>query len=349
MARKHKHEEHQNHEAWAIPYGDLVTLLLAFFVVMYAISTVNEGKYRAVADSLNAAFRGTPRTVDPIQVGEKRAGATSPAPVMQTGIAAGETHSMVLPVSQGAQQGSEAQKVAAASSSDSEPKLTAMDRVIDQVESSMAKLMEQQMLMVTRHPYGVEIEIRTDILFPSGSATLSPTARTVLAQLADTLKPLPYAMRVEGHTDNRPISTATFPSNWELSATRAATVVHLFTQRGMDASRLAVIGLGEFRPEADNNTEQGRNINRRVVLVILNGKENAESDMAAPREQRDTQAPIAPVTAATAAPTNISPQATTAKPAVVNAAPAPAAPLTSAPKSISSPTAASVMATTAAR
>src|SRR5262250_1629027 len=74
MARKHKHEEHLNHEAWAIPYGDLITLLLAFFVVMYAISSVNEGKYRVLSDSLNAAFRGTPQTLEPVQVGEKQRG-----------------------------------------------------------------------------------------------------------------------------------------------------------------------------------------------------------------------------------------------------------------------------------
>src|SRR5436190_21872642 len=74
MARKHKHEEHQNHEAWAIPYADLVTLLLAFFVVMYAISSVNEGKYRVLSDSLVAAFRGTPKTPHPVDVGEKLTG-----------------------------------------------------------------------------------------------------------------------------------------------------------------------------------------------------------------------------------------------------------------------------------
>src|SRR4029078_5855718 len=74
MARKKKHEEHANHEAWAIPYGDLITLLLAFFVVMYAISSINEGKFRVLSDSLQAAFRGTPRTLDPVQVGQKTRG-----------------------------------------------------------------------------------------------------------------------------------------------------------------------------------------------------------------------------------------------------------------------------------
>src|SRR6478752_2308924 len=74
MARKHKHEDHINHEAWAIPFGDLMTLLLAFFVVMYAISSINEGKFRVLSDSLQAAFRGTPRTIEPVQVGEKTRG-----------------------------------------------------------------------------------------------------------------------------------------------------------------------------------------------------------------------------------------------------------------------------------
>src|SRR6476469_8015256 len=74
MARKHKHEDHANHEAWAIPYGDLITLLLAFFVVMYALSTINEGKFRVLSDSLQAAFRGAPRTLEPVNVGEKSRG-----------------------------------------------------------------------------------------------------------------------------------------------------------------------------------------------------------------------------------------------------------------------------------
>jgi chemotaxis protein MotB len=151
-----------------------------------------------------------------------------------------------------------------------------MDKVIQNVEATMAELIQKDMLVIHRKSYGVEIELRTDILFPSGSATMSPVATSVLQQLAETLKPLPYPMRVEGHTDNRPINTLTFPSNWELSAARAATVVHLFMERGIDPTRLAVIGLGEFRPIADNGTEQGRNNNRRVMVVILSNGESAE-------------------------------------------------------------------------
>ena len=274
--RKHKHEEHANHEAWAIPYGDLVTLLLAFFVVMYAISTVNEGKYRAVSDSLSAAFKGAPRAMDPIQVGDKAPTSmqNGSPPIAPEGNVIGERATLI------------------ASGPDGQPAtdgMTAMDKVIGEIESTMAELIQQDMLTIHRKDYGVEIALRTDILFPSGSATLPSQATTVLQQLADTLKPLPYPMRVEGHTDNRPINTLLFPSNWELSAARAATVVHVFMQRGIDPTRLAVIGLGEFRPMADNATDQGRNMNRRVLIVILSNGTNAEG----------SSAPASPVDAAT--------------------------------------------------
>lgn len=277
MSRKHKHEEHANHEAWAIPYGDLVTLLLAFFVVMYAISTVNEGKYRALSDSMSAAFKGTPRSPDPINVGDRNSAShqNNPMRLDPQGNPIGNHHSEMASKTNDLDKIAELTKAKAGKYEE----LTPMDAVIGSVEATMADLIKQEMLVVRRKGFGVEIELRTDILFPSGSATMAPAATAVLERLADTLKPLPYAMRVEGHTDNRPINTTAFPSNWELSAARAASVVHLFMERGVDPSRLAVIGLGEFRPIADNATEAGRNINRRVMVVIL-------SDPGKPEEER---------------------------------------------------------------
>jgi chemotaxis protein MotB len=163
--------------------------------------------------------------------------------------------------------------------------------VADEVEQSMSDLIDRELVTVRRHGKWVEVEIRTDILFPSGVATLSPPAEQVLQQLADTLKPFPNSIRVEGHTDNRPISTPAFPSNWELSAARAASVVHLFTRAGMDPARLAVIGLGENRPSQSNATAEGRNANRRVLLVILGGNERPEGDYA--EERGKEQPPVA--------------------------------------------------------
>jgi chemotaxis protein MotB len=300
MARRHRHEEHTNHEAWAIPYGDLITLLLAFFVVMYAMSSVNEGKYRILSDSLVAAFRGAPRTLQPIQVGEKQvgSGADINMTIVQQAILDGQPRSMLEPPPisptqlqridsmQASDQASEAEALRARQA------LLEMSAVADEVERAMSGLIEDQLIIVRRHGLWVEVEIRTDILFPSGVATLSDKAVDVLQRLAETLKPFPNPIRVEGHTDNRPINTRAFPSNWELSSARAASVVHLFTKAGIDGARLAVIGLADHRPAKSNDTPEGRNANRRVLLVILSGSSNPEGDYA--KERGLDEAPPAP-------------------------------------------------------
>jgi chemotaxis protein MotB len=256
--RRKKHEEHSSHEAWAIPYGDLVTLLLAFFVVMYAISSVNDGKYRLLSDSLNAAFRGTPSTMDPVQVGEKQlgSGADIRMSIVQQVTLQGQPRTLLNPP---------------------KPVLTGVDdrtrqlrQMAEEVEQAMSSLIDQGLVNVRRHDDFVEVEIKTDILFPSGVANVSSGAAPVLAQLAGTLRPFTNPIRVEGYTDDRPIRTAAFPSNWELSAGRAASVVHLLTDNGISPERLAVVAYGEHRPLRPNDSPEARNANRRVVLVILN-------------------------------------------------------------------------------
>jgi chemotaxis protein MotB len=277
MARRHKHEEHANHEAWAIPYGDLVTLLLAFFVVMYAMSSVNEGKYRVLSDSLAAAFRGSPRTLEPVQVGEKQvgSGADIRVSVVQQAMLEGQPRELIEPspirvtdlVRMDHREAPDQARSAEALRH--EEAVQELESVAAEVERAMAALIEDKLIAVRRHSLWVEVEIRTDILFPSGVATLSPEAGNVMTQLATTLLPFANPIRVEGHTDNRPIATRAFPSNWELSSARAASVVHLFTKSGIDPARLAVIGLAEHRPAQSNDTQEGRNANRRVLLVIL--------------------------------------------------------------------------------
>ena len=287
MSRRHKHEEHQNHEAWAIPYGDLITLLLAFFVVMYAVSSVNEGKYRVLSDSLAAAFSGAPKTVQPIQIGEKQVGSGADIKVslVQQGMLEGQPRSMLVPPplasgrdskggeDKGPRQGMQQENILGATSGGSTA--AELQAVADDVEEAMEELIKENLIVVRRHRFWVEVEIRTDILFPSGVATLSPKAEIVIRRLADTLKVHANPIRVEGHTDNVPIRTQQFRSNWELSAARAGTVVHLFTESGIDPARLAVIGLGEYRPAMSNATPEGRNANRRVVLVIMGNESGA--------------------------------------------------------------------------
>jgi chemotaxis protein MotB len=279
MARKRKHEEHASHEAWAIPYGDLVTLLLAFFVVMYAISSINEGKFRVLSDSLQAAFRGAPKTLEPVQVGEKSrgSGADIAVSIVQQATMDGQPRQLLEAITIDDQLASGRRK--SSDRLDAHGKVIvppALGRVADEIEKALAPLVAANMIAVRRHSTWVEVEIRTDILFASGIAKLSDEALPPLSILAETLARYPNPVRVEGHTDNRPINTSTFPSNWELSAARAASVVHLFARGGVDPARLAVIGLGEYRPAQSNSTLEGRNANRRVLIVILAGDQAPE-------------------------------------------------------------------------
>ena len=151
-----------------------------------------------------------------------------------------------------------------------------LDAVEDEVGRAMAELVEQGLVSVRRRQATVEVEIRTDILFDSGSATLSHDAEFVIKRIAAVLARFRNAIRVEGHTDDRPIRTALFPSNWELSAARAASVVHVLTQSGVPGRQVTVVGFAEFRPVASNDSAEGRNANRRV-LVVVRGTSATES------------------------------------------------------------------------
>jgi chemotaxis protein MotB len=265
MARKKKHEEHVNAEAWAIPYGDLVTLLFALFTVMYAISSVNEGKFRVLSDSMIAAFHGAPKSIRPVNLGEKEPGKGGDKQL--TGV----TPTVFIKMNDkstpdGSLQPRDPTRSEGMRSADLPGALIRMQR---QVQDAMQSLIDAKLVTVRRENMWLEIEINTDILFPSGAGEFAPTAEPVLDKLAAVLKPFPNPIRVEGHTDDRPIRTASFPSNWELSAARAASVVHQFTRQGIDPLRLEIVGFGEFHPRQPNATSEGRNANRRVVVLVL--------------------------------------------------------------------------------
>ncbi len=292
MARRQHHEEHANHEAWAIPYADLVTLLLAFFVVMYAISSVNEGKYRVLADALSSAFGGQPRTIKPVQLGMTQLrGSSFDRPSLQTpdsrsGPAAARPINaprmlQVLDIPTFGHQRRESSTPASRSSSTS-ASAAAVDEARAQareheqlhsigkrIQEALSDLVRQKLVTVRRGNAFLEVEIQSDILFASGVAAPSSLAVETVRRLAAILRDEPNAVRVEGYTDNQPIRTAQFPSNWELAAARAGSVVHELIDSGVEPQRLAVVGYGEHQPVADNTTIEGRNANRRVLLVIL--------------------------------------------------------------------------------
>ncbi len=265
MARKKKHEEHVNAEAWAIPYGDLVTLLFALFTVMYAMSSVNEGKFRVLSDSMIAAFHGAPKSLQPINIGEKEAGKGGDKPL--TGVTPTALMKLNAPRSMAVVDSPRPVPIP-----DAHPPVAipgVLMRMERQVQDAMQSLIDAKLVTVRRENMWLEIEINTDILFPSGAGEFSAAAAPVLDKLAEVLKPFPNPIRVEGHTDDRPIRTAAFPSNWELSAARAASVVHEFTKAGIDPLRLEIVGFGEFHPRQPNDSVEGRNANRRVAILVL--------------------------------------------------------------------------------
>ena len=247
--RKRSIEEGDNVDRWLVSYADFITLLFAFFVVMYAISSINEGKYRVLSDTLVAAFKTPPKSTEPIQIGkpiEKSVGKTD------------NTVGVPKPIR--------------VEPPKTEEQNQQMRRIASQVRRSLRPLIEQKLIKVTQNKFWVVIEMNTSILFSSGSAELELEAYSLLKKLAKVIKSLPNHVDVEGHTDNLPIRNEIFPSNWELSASRAASVVHLFSQQGVSPTRLAAIGYGQYRPSVKNDSVKGRRQNRRVRIVILADK-----------------------------------------------------------------------------
>ena len=137
-----------------------------------------------------------------------------------------------------------------------------------QFEDVLSPMIKENLIDVKKHDFWIELQMSSELLFTSGSDQLSQRAMDVLKTVALVLNPLPNAVSVEGYTDNIPIETAIFRSNWDLSASRATSVVHELIKAGIDPLRLSAIGYGEYHPIADNNSEKGRFQNRRVTLVI---------------------------------------------------------------------------------
>jgi len=247
MARKRKHREEENLERWLISYADFITLLFAFFVVMYSVSSVNEGKYRVLSDTLTNVFDNAPKSPEALKVEEESPKVGKPTTVDDQKISADSL--IDLPFSL-----------------DEKKKL---ETIADMVEDKMKGWIDDELIKVTRNDKWLEIEIKSSLLYLSGSAEVEPEAFPVIDQIAGILKNQPNYIQVEGFTDNIPIRSPIYPSNWELSAARAASVVHLFMEDGVAPDRMAAIGYGEHRPIADNATREGRATNRRVALIVL--------------------------------------------------------------------------------
>jgi len=243
--RARVHEE-ENLDRWLVSYADFITLLFAFFVVMYAVSSLNEGKYKEVSESLISAFKTIPRSLEPIQVGE--ISRDNQNDVIDTSTAKQNNQNVDDPLTN---------------------ENDGFSKKANDIESNMMNLIKMDEVTLRRSDKWLEVEINTRILFSSGDAHLVESAIPVLTKVASILAPYPNPINVEGFTDNIPISTPEYPSNWELSAARAASVVHLFSKAGVEPGRMSAIAYGEHRPISDNNSVKGRLKNRRVVIAIL--------------------------------------------------------------------------------
>ncbi len=267
MARKKKPEEHENHERWLVSYADFITLLFAFFVVLYSISSVNEGKFRVLSDALIAAFRSAPKSMRPIQVGEPLVGIKDMNQDIRDRPDAIEAIRMPLR--------KEAQLKTAVVDSVGDvvaDKNKSIKIMADEIGVILSGLIKSDAANIKSGDEWLEIEIKTRLLFATGSAFIEEASIPMLEAVAKVIRRFANTVRIEGYTDNTPVRTVYYPSNWELSATRAASVVHLFADMGVDPARLSAEGFSEYRPIADNSTPQGREANRRIVIMVRSQK-----------------------------------------------------------------------------
>lgn len=269
MGRKRRPEEPENHERWLISYADFITLLFAFFVVMYAISSVNEGKYRVLSDSIVQAFRNDPAVSKTQILDVAPAGMiTPPVPVVNPAPVAPTPADL-----------------------SKEKRRKEMKGVARDIRDVLAPLVSSGKVRVRETSRGVTIEISDSILFSPGQALLSRESEVAMRLIAEVLAGGDFPITIEGHTDNLPISTPLFPSNWELSAVRATTVLRLFVAAGISPGRLTAIGYGDTRPVAGNEQAEGRAQNRRVSIQVDSSAPDPgkELPLEAPRESAPSQ------------------------------------------------------------
>lgn len=225
--RRQKIDDHENLERWLLTYADLITLLLAFFVVMYSMSQVDNKRFGQMVEALNGVLKGgkvVTQTHDPAN--------------LKTG------HGLI--------------------------KLGDLNLVQQQIEERFKEINRQGEIKTERTERGLVIHIMESALFRQGSAKLEPGAIEVLDVVAEKIRPLPNHIRIEGHTDDRPINTPVYPSNWELSSARATEVVRYYMHyHQLAPDRISALGYGEYRPVHPNNSIENRALNRRVDIVVL--------------------------------------------------------------------------------
>ena len=253
---KHVEVEKENSERWVLSYADLVTLLFGFFIILYATADVNIVKFNKLSAGIAKAFNV-----------EVKTGSGSGSAIFDGGTG-------IIPTPLGG---------------------ALIDLDLDFVERSIRELaadagIDVSRVAISRNDRQIVVRFADNLIFQSASAEIRDEVLPMLMLVGSVIAKLPNEIRVEGHTDNIPVGTALYPTNWELSSARATAVLRfLVEQAGLPAERAFAAGYGEFRPEATNGTPEGRALNRRADIVILYDPEDALASAEAPIFQQEQE------------------------------------------------------------
>jgi chemotaxis protein MotB len=255
--QKHKYVEQEQLDRWLVSYADYMTLMFALFVVLYAMSIVKEEEYSVLADSLTRVFN------KPEQSGTGLPGQS----VLQTPDAQSEMdlYGTSLEPAKGPSLVADATQLSDITQRQLGSPLQSVEQ---QLTKAMANLLEQGLAKLQQDENWLTIELSSGLLFASGSAAATQSARTLLNEITKVINPINNFIRVRGYTDDRPINNEMFASNWELSVSRATSVLRVLEDLGIDPQRLAIEGYGQYYPFGPNDTLQGRAANRKVVIAI---------------------------------------------------------------------------------
>ncbi len=277
MARKKKPPEHANHERWLVSYADFITLLFAFFTTLYAISTVDAKKMGKMVMSMRASFDSTmfPAGSPKLALGDGNGGATTPHDVIER-IRVPKELTLRETAMQSLQdmkanfktKGTSVLKDAGGGGGTADKKT--LGELKREIETLLGPEIVKGKVRTRLDARGLIISLGEVGLFDSASDELKPEGRAMLDALVTSLMGTDNQIRIEGHTDNVPIKTARFPSNWELSTARATSVVsYAVTNLGLSPNRLSAAGYAEFHPVAANDSPDGRARNRRVDVLVM--------------------------------------------------------------------------------
>jgi chemotaxis protein MotB len=250
MMRRRKLHSSEHHDRWLVSYADFITLLFAFFVVMFATNHTDKGHARALSESIQKAFKNGTVT-----------------PKLGTMLGGGKLDEKnAKPAAQSTDTAAKSKEALAAA----ERSLLELSGSLQTLESNLKSELENGAVHLSLEQRGLIISLDAAAFFPPGGDAISPSSYLTIGKVADVLKRLPNALRLEGHTDSLPISNTRFQNNWELSAARSIAMLRVLNERyGVERQRMAIVGYADTEAVDSNDTEQGRGRNRRVDIVIV--------------------------------------------------------------------------------